>query len=399
MKILWVKSDFLHPTTRGGQIRTLEMLRRLHRRHEIHYVAFDDGAPEGIRRSREYCSKAYPVRHHVPPRRSARFAMQLIRGTFSRSPVSIERYRSEEMRRVIGGLLVSGFDSIVCDFLTPAVNFPDLQEAVLFQHNVESQIWDRLASNASNPASRLYLRRQARLMRGFERRVCQAVRHVVAVSDLDRDMFRGAFGVRHASSIPTGVDVQFFARPNDVEPSSDLVFVGSMDWLPNIDAMRFFLQDVLPVIRRDRPDCSLTIVGRKPDADLMALAGRAGNVQVTGTVEDVRPFLWGARLSIVPLRIGGGTRLKIYEAMAAATPVVSTTIGAEGLDVAAPGEIRLADTADEFAAACLKLLADPPARHRMAQAAHNLVVSRFSWDRVVNEFEAILRRPAADVEA
>src|SRR5687767_14710427 len=139
MKILWVKSDFLHPTTRGGQIRTLEMLRRLHTRHEIHYVAIDDlRNTEGLRRSAEYCSKAYPIVLDVPERRSIRFGLQLMRGLYAAESVAIDRYRSAEMRKVVQNLVASDqFDAVVCDFLTPAVNFPDLSRDILFAHNVE----------------------------------------------------------------------------------------------------------------------------------------------------------------------------------------------------------------------------------------------------------------------
>src|ERR1700761_9591768 len=158
MKILWVKTDFLHPTTRGGQIRTLEMLKALHRRHEIHYVALDDGAnPEGPRRCGEYCSCAYRVPHSVPPRRSLRFAGQLTRGLVSPIPVSVARYVSPLMKRQIEDLLShQRFDSLVCDFLFPAPNIPDLSRAVLFQHNVESMIWRRHVEEAKNPAKRAY---------------------------------------------------------------------------------------------------------------------------------------------------------------------------------------------------------------------------------------------------
>jgi polysaccharide biosynthesis protein PslH len=392
MKILWVKSDFLHPTTRGGQIRTLEMLRRLHARHEVHYAAFDNPAePDGLRRSSEYCARAYPVRHHVPPRRSLKFAVQLARGLYGREPVSIQRYRSGEMRRLIERLTATeAFDAIVCDFLTPAVNFPDVSRAVLFQHNVESVIWDRHVQTAENPIAKAYLRVQARRMRTFERRVCRQAGHVVAVSAADAALMRRLFDVSRISEIPTGVDVEFFARRQAAERVADLVFVGSMDWMPNIDGIRFFVREVLPLVRRSRPQCSLAIVGRTPGPEIQALARQDPNIMVTGTVPDVRPYLWGSTVSVVPLRIGGGTRLKIYEAMAAGTAVVSTAVGAEGLDVASPGQIRLAETASDLAGACLELMSDAAERERMAASALALVSSRFSWDAVNSRFESVL---------
>jgi len=396
MKILWAKSDFLHPTTRGGQIRTLEMLRRLHERNEIHYVGFENPAsPEGVGRSSEYCTRAYPIRHVPPARRSLKFLGQLAAGLRSKLPVSIRRYESAEMRGVLSGLLRNNdFDAVVCDFLTPAVNFPDLSKAVLFQHNVESVIWDRSAEQASNVLAKKYLRLQAERMAAFERQVCHAVKHVIAVSKQDADVMMERFALRRVTAIPTGVDVAFFTPKGEPEPATDLVFVGSMDWLPNIDAMRFFVNDVLPLIRRSRPECTLSIVGRTPGPEVLAFAQRDPRIKVTGTVADVRPFLWDARLSIVPLRIGGGTRLKIYESMAARTPVLSTTVGAEGLSVTAPAQIYLADTAADFAQKCVMLLENAHERKRLASDAWDLVSRRYSWETVARSFESVIELAA-----
>ncbi len=394
MKILWVKSDFLHPTTKGGHIRTLEMLRRLHTRHDVHYVALEDPKqPEGLARSREYCSRAYPIPHDVPPRRSFRFILQLIAGLWSRQPVSIARYRSHDMQRAIGDVMAEErFDCVVCDFLTPAVNFPSLKGIVLFQHNVESIIWERHATTASNPLARFYFGLQARRMLAWERHVCRQVQHIVAVSPADADRMRRMFDVSNVSDVPTGVDLDFFAPSGDRKRIADLVFVGSMDWLPNIDAIRYFVGEVLPLIRRTRPNCSLAIVGRLPGPEITGLAAKDPNITVTGTVKDVRPYLWGSTVSIVPLRIGGGTRLKIYEAIAAKVPVVSTTVGAEGLDITHPTHFRRADTPEAFAAECLSLLDHEIERERLVAAAWESVSSRFSWETVTRQFEVILER-------
>lgn len=393
MKILWVKSDFLHPATRGGQIRTLEMLRRLHRRHEIHYVALDAGqSPEGVARSGEYCSQVYPIRHFVPEKTSPAFAGQLLAGLFSPLPVAVSRYRSRAMRRQIATLLQGHrFDSLVCDFLFPAPNIPDLAHAVLFQHNVETVIWRRRVEQAPDPLRRAYLALQARRMEAFESRVCRGVGHIVAVSETDAAVMRNGFGADRVSEISTGVDLEYFAPPASAPAVADLVFVGSMDWDPNIDGIEFFVRQVLPRIRERRPRTTLAVVGRKPAPRVLNLAGAVPGLIVTGTVPDIRPYLWGSLLSIVPLRIGGGTRLKIYEAMAARVPVVSTAVGFEGLPLT-PGEhLAAADTPEQFAACCLELLENESDRRRIAAAGHELVASRCSWEAVVAQFEQILK--------
>jgi sugar transferase (PEP-CTERM/EpsH1 system associated) len=391
MKLLWVKTDFLHPTTRGGQIRTLEMLRRLHRNHEVHYVAFDNPAqPEGLARSSEYCAKAYPVSHRVPAKTSPAFAVQLVGGLFSRLPVAVSRYQSAAMRRQVEALIgLHKFDSVVCDFLFPAPNIPQLDSCVLFQHNVESMIWQRYVEHATG-LKRLYFRMQAKRMLEYEGEVCRAVRKVIAVSDGDAETMRRIYRVSRALPVPTGVDLDYFVRPDAGPKLADMVFLGSMDWMPNIDGVVWFVREVLPLIRRHRPDCSLAIVGRRPSPEVSKLAESDPLIQVTGTVPDVRPWLFGALASIVPLRIGGGTRLKIYEAMAAKVPVISTAIGAEGLDVTDGENIYLADTPQNFAARCLALLESDADRHRLSSNAWNLVSSKYSWDAATRGMESLL---------
>lgn len=392
MKILWLKSDYLHPTTRGGQIRTLGMLRCLHKRHQIHYVCLDDGTNrEGPARRGEYCTEAFPVKHSVPPRGSLRFVRQLACGLVQELPVAVARYRSAAMKRQVAALLqANDYDCLVCDFLFPAPNVPNLSEAILFQHNVEAVIWKRHVAHAKNPITRAYFSLQAARMERYEQAVCRAVRHVVAVSDVDREIFESRYGVCGVSTVSTGVDLDFFNRPDRTEAKAELVFLGSMDWLPNVDGARFFAEQIYPRIQAQMPECRVALVGRRPDPALQQLARRHTSLIVTGTVDDVRPWLWGAAVSIVPLRIGGGTRLKIFEAMAAETPVVSTAIGAEGLPLENGRHLLIEDDPKAFADACIALIKDDSRRRALASAAWNLIERKYSWEAVTKEFESTL---------
>ena len=390
MKILWVKSDFLHPTTRGGQIRTLEMLKRLHRRHEIHYVALA-GHAEDIERSAEYSTKAYPIPHYAPPHNEPRFWLQVGRSVFSNLPLAVSRYRSVTMQQKIAELTRSEtFDALVCDFLFPAPNIPDLGRAVLFQHNVEAQIWKRRLEHAGGRPQRMYISSQYEKMRRYEAEVCRAVKRVIAVSKQDSETMRSDYGIACVHAIPTGVDIEYFTPPAGLQRIDDLVFVGSMDWAPNVDAVHWFVQEVLPRIRARRSGCTFTIAGRRPDPAIRKLAAKHSGVRVTGTVADVRPYLWEAAVSIVPLRIGGGTRLKIFEAMAAETPVVSTSVGAEGLDLQDGETISIADSPEAFARYCIELLAHPDAARKMAATAWKMVSSCYSWEVASQQFEQVL---------
>jgi glycosyltransferase involved in cell wall biosynthesis len=201
------------------------------------------------------------------------------------------------------------------------------------------------------------------------------------------------FGVERISEVPTGVNVEYFAPPEQSHIEWDMVFPGAMDWLPNVDGVRWFTSEVLPRIRAQRPGTTLVLAGRNPAPAVLAEARRDPLLKVTGTVPDIRPYLWNSAVAIVPLRVGGGTRLKIYEAMAAGVPVVSTHVGAEGLAVTEGRDILLADDPARFAAHCLELLESAPIRAAQSKHARELSAN-FSWNRVAALFEDILRNAA-----
>ncbi len=396
MKILWVNPNFLHPTNKGGQIRTLEIVRALHSRHEIHYAALtQDPNAEGPARASEYSTTSYAYPHAVPGKRSLAFAMQLGAGLFSDMPLAVSRFYSPEMAKGLAALIKQErFDRLVCDFLVPAPHFPDPSKFVLFQHNVETMIWRRHVEHASGAPQRAYMRLQASRMEQYEGRICRAAGSIIAVSDVDARMMRDLFQVERVAAVPTGVNLGYFAPPTQLPQrpanAADLVFVGSMDWMPNVDGVDYFAKNILPLIRARKPDCSVAIVGRDPSPATLALAQSDPRFFVTGTVPDVRPYLWHSKASIVPLRIGGGTRLKVYESMAAGVPVISTTIGAEGLVYHAPDDIRIADEPKAFADQCVELLEQDNTRRGIAQAALKLVTDNFSSESVAKKFEELL---------
>ena len=392
MKILWICPFFLHPTDRGAQIRTLGTLKELHKRHEIHFAALNDPRNlEGPQRSSEYSSRHISVKHSAPGRRSMGIVPQLASSIVNPMPMAVSRYSSKRLKQKVDALIAAEhYDSIVCDFLAAAPNLGDLGKSVLFQHNVETTIWQRHVEQSRSLVKKLFFQIQAGKMEAYERKICRTAKHVIAVSDIDAARMKRMFGIESVSSVPTGVDVEYFASRAAVPFISDIVFCGSMDWLPNVDAVEYFLSRILPLIRDKLPGTTFTIAGRSPDARVLnAVEGLAG-VTVTGKVEDMRPYLWGAKISVVPIRIGGGTRLKIYECMAAGVPVVSTTVGAEGLRYDDGRDLIAADDPASFAAACVRLLTDDAARQALAHNALEHAQREFSWEAVSREFEAIL---------
>lgn len=396
MKVLWVNTNFMHPTTKGGQIRTLEMLRYLHQWHEIHYVALErPDQPEGPARANEYSTRSYPFRYSIPDKTSAAFIPQLIGGLFSSVPLALGRFNPPGMKAFLADLIRrERFDTAVADHLAPMTYFPDRAHCVLFQHNVEFMIWRRHVQHAGDPLRRAYFKQQADKMFEFERKACRESGHVVACSEVDAKLMRESFGISHVSDVPTGVNIEYFTPPDAppaLTPKVDFAFVGSMDWLPNQQGVLWFTREILPLIRRRRPAATFAVVGRTPPANIQAL-GADPLITITGTVPEVRSWFWESGVSVVPLLIGGGTRLKIYEAMAAKSPVVSTTIGAEGLAYRDGEHLRIGDTPEAFAGACLDLIENPGKRRKIVDAAHELVNSRFSWEVAARRFDEILQK-------
>ena len=396
VRILWLKTELLHPVDKGGKIRSYNMLKALKRNCQITYLTLDDGTADNTARelASEYCHELVCIPHRRREKFTTGFYVELVLNLASVLPYAIKKYESAEMRREIRKR-VGTFDVLICDFLAPAVNVPrDLNCAtVLFQHNVEAMIWKRHYEVQTNAARKAYLFRQWRKMFDFEAATCPRYDCVVAVSREDREQMEREYHVKNVYDVPTGVDTDFFRPGGAVERQShNLVFTGSMDWLPNEDAIRYFTEQIMPRIKQSVPDVTLTVVGRDPYPGLLELSKRDPSVIVTGRVEDVRPYMDQAAVYIVPLRIGGGTRLKIYEAMAMEKAIVSTSIGAEGLPVTNETEILLADTPESFADSVVKLLQDQNLANAIGQRAAARVRQEFGWESVADSFATICER-------
>jgi polysaccharide biosynthesis protein PslH len=405
MRILWLKTDLLLPLDKGGKLRTWHLMRHLAKHHEITYLAFAEpgdtsghgvGASPSGNAMREVAARVETITRSEPAKGTWEFYADAAKHLVDPLPYAVGKYRSAAFRQRLDALLANGnFDLIVCDFLFPAVNLPKRLPcpAVIFTHNVEAEIWRRHAETKTSALSKWLYGMQYRRMLRYEGNTLARFDGVLAVSDADRDTFARIYpgAVRNpAHVVPTGVDTDYFTASASEAVSREIVFTGSMDWLPNEDAMLFFCRDVLPLIRAEEPDVRLSIVGRAPTPAVKQLADHA-NVRVTGRVDDVRPYMRDAAVYIVPLRIGGGTRLKIFEAMAMGKAVVSTTIGAEGLPVTNGEHVLLADEPNTFARAVVHLLRDIDRRRQLEAAARSLVVEKYDWSAVAGALESALQ--------
>jgi glycosyltransferase involved in cell wall biosynthesis len=392
--LLFVSPRFLFPADSGGKIRTAQILRGMKDgRYEITLAS--PVPPGGLDRySDDLCALCTRFVGWPEPRRGPSFEVLRLRHLASRLPVPVATDRSAVGRRVIETALSRRPDVAVFDFPHAAMLAPRSLPvpSVLFTHNVESEIFRRHADVSSSPFKRIVWRNQLRKMERFERDALSRFQTVVAVSERDAAWFREGLGIDHAEVIPTGVDTGFFpwSPPGEM---GRVAFTGSMDWLANIDAMDWFLDDVWDRVARQAPGASMRVIGRNPPAGLASRVRERGLPwELTGFVDDVRPHLRGSSVYVIPLRVGGGTRIKVFEAMAMGCPVVSTSIGVEGLPLEPGRHYLRADTADDFADAVVRLLRDPELRLALSREARRHVEERFSFRRAAEAFEEICRR-------
>ena len=402
MKILWVKAGKLLPVDTGGKIRSYNILRKLASRHEVTFLSYYNGRRDDTydREIGELLPGARVIHTATPDSTTfARVLLYLLRLP-SPAPFAVSKFLSRESRRLLAQWLNEDrFDVAVCDFLAATLNFPkrSATPVALFQHNVESVLWRRQADYEANPIKRLVFKLEAAKMLRYERSAAGRFDHVIAVSESDRDLMMTMTDPSRISVAPTGVDLaQFRAAAGESATEPLVMFVGSMDWEANIDGCAYFCREIWPQIKRATPGALLRIVGRNPDRRVKGLASE--DVEVTGSVPSVIEHLRQAAVVVVPLRIGGGTRLKIYEAMAMRKAVVSSTVGAEGLDVNHGRDILLADDPRTFADYVIEMLRDPSKRMRIETAAGEQA-AKYDWSVVTDQFEDALARTRASGRA
>jgi glycosyltransferase involved in cell wall biosynthesis len=398
-ELLFVSSRFLFPVDSGGKIRTTQILKGLRGGHfRVRLVS--PGPVDSVPSHAAQINTVCDVFEHWPDDRgSLAYRLRRYASVGSSVPVAVASDRSEAGRQLISQCLARRPALVVFDFPHSVVLAPDQLNvpSVLFTHNVESWIFERHVQVARNALTRALWADQHRKMVRFERATLERFDTVIAVSEKDAAWFRDQFGIANVETIPTGVDLDYFGwqAPGT---GHEIVFVGSMDWHANQDGVRFFLDEVWPLVVREVPDAKMKVIGRQPPARLVDAAPKAA-WRFTGYVDDVRPHAFGSAAAVIPLRVGGGTRIKAYEAMAMGIPVVSTSIGVEGLPLEADRHYLCADDARAFARATVRLLRDPELRGELSRQARSFVESKYSNREVARIFEAICantaRRPVA----
>jgi glycosyltransferase involved in cell wall biosynthesis len=382
MRLLFLSFAFPLPLNNGHRMRSWSVLNALAAEgHDVTLLTF--GEPEEVdehhRALSQVCREIDTVPLGLESLSSSTDRPNRLLGLFSAQPYAVRRFASPPMQaRIRHYLARRTFGAVLCDTVYSAVNLPATRVPVILNtHNVEHLVLRRYVALERNPAKRLYAWTEMRKLRKWERDTCRRAATGMACSEYDRRQLSSLCSGFRATVVPNVVDVDRYVPSGDRETST-LLFQGAIDWFPNRDAINFFVTQVLPILRRNAPRIRFVIAGRNPAPGFVRKFTDIPEIEFTGTVPDMGPELARASVCVVPLRIGSGTRLKILEAAAMAKPIVSTRIGAEGLDFVDGEEIVLADEPSEFARAVADLLADPVRRRAMGLAARRRVEIQYS---------------------
>lgn len=389
MKLLMVFHTMTYPPESGVTKRTYYLLEEMARRHEVTLVTF--GSPREEESIRQRLGGQLKRIVFVNGRRP-RWMNLLKRIELGLTFRSLLRHSATpRMQRALDqAFAAERFDLVFLG--TPLFHFyrlPGGSPVVTDTHNVEYDLHYRSYQQASGPVARAYYWYQYRLLRRDELAASSRGEALLTTSARDKEVFQRDLPRQRIEVVPNGVDLQYFSPP-PVEPDPfSMVFCGMMDWAPNDQGMTWFLDKVWPIVKARQPRATLTVVGSRPSAALQRRAG--GGVTVTGYVEDVRPPVAHGQVYVVPLLVGGGTRLKAVEAMSMRKAIVTTSVGCEGIDLRQEESALFADEPEDFAAAVVRLFGDAGLRARLAERAQSIARAHYGWDTIGSELDAVCR--------
>lgn len=382
MNILIVTTRLPYPMISGAKIRAFHILKALAERHKVALISFY-GSEDEEKHFDIYKSMGVNLVPILNQAIDEQVGLKALFHSLSTGlPLTVSKYRHPEMVEAIAKHSRAA-DVIHCEHMHMAEYLFGITDKpkMLDAHNVETQIAYRYSRCESNMLKKLILSLNYRAMRSYEKKVCAGFDMTLSVSMEDQKVLESEFGAGCVRLLENGVDVDYFApvNKNFQDQPKKLVFVGAMDWLPNSDGIKYFIKEILPIIRQDFPGIKLDVVGKDPPQDIRQLSNIDG-IRVTGTVDDVRPFVHDSHLYVVPLRFGGGSRLKILEAFSMGIPVVSTSLGCEGIECVNGKDLLVADSPADFAATVVRLLKDPELCCRLTNNARILAVNTYSWN-------------------
>jgi len=394
MHVAIIDGDVSYPATSGKRLRTLNLMLQVAKRHRITYVGRCAPDSQEARVApiflRQHNIEPILVHDPVPHKAGLAFYGRLLANLFAADPYSVTSHQSEPMRRAVAELASkqkidvwqlewTGYLATI-DRAVPGPR-------VVIAHNVDSLIWQRYYENEKNIAKRVFLKEQWRKFRRFEERAFREATRVVAVSEEDAQLIRTDFGQSNVDVVDNGIDRAFFESVHELRDPMSILFLGALDWRPNLDAIDLLLEKIFPKVRAIEPNAKLLIVGRNPPASLSERLANAQGVALHPNVADVRRYLGSSGVMAVPLRIGGGSRLKILEALACGLPVVSTKVGAEGLLIK-PGTDYVQADEDAMADALVYAVRNPIESQALAAHGRELVLRTYDWSVLATKLEA-----------
>lgn len=392
--MLFVSPRFLFPADSGGKIRTSQILKNM-KGGEFEITLLSPGTKT---EEQKYASELGMVADKLicweDDKGKLKSSLMRLLSFFSIMPVSVAGDKSKNGTQLLLRELAKKPDVVVFDFPHSKVLMPNklTTPSVMFTHNVEAEIFKRHYEVSSNFIKRYVWKNQLDKMEKFEDDALKSFDSVIAVSQRDADYFKDRLGLSNIFTIKTGVDLEYFGY-NEPTDEKRVVFTGSMDWLANIDGIEYFLDEIWPGVHKVNKDIKMVVIGKNPPDKLIKKAkAKNYNWEFTGFVDDVRDHVKSAAVYVIPLRVGGGTRIKAFEAMAMGCPIVSTSIGIEGLPITDKKHYYNADTAQDFSAAILHLAGNKEERNSISKEARSCVEKNFSNKIVAEEFESICRQ-------
>jgi sugar transferase (PEP-CTERM/EpsH1 system associated) len=410
MRILWLSHFIPYPPKSGKHLRSYHLLRGVAARHEVDLFTFiEDPWLEIFYASRaaglEDCARelggicrAVHFQEVDRLRRPGGRWRSALAGLVSRNCYSLRTLHSPAAQRALEKFTAGkAYDLVHFDTigLAPFREMFAAIPATLGHHNIESHMLLRRASTESHPLKKLYFWQEGQRVQRYEAATAARFAAHITCSDLDRERLAVTAPQARSVTIPNGVDIEYFQPTSVPSAAPSLIFVGSLNWYPNIDAVQFLLKEIWPLAKAAAPELRLDIVGSAPPPGIVSLAAGLEGVRLHGFVDDVRPFLNAATLYICPIRDGGGTKLKILDAFAMAKALVAHPIACEGIDAEPGRHVLYAETAEQFAQRISHLLAHPQERAQMGLAARALVVERYSFTPIAQHLASVFEAAAA----
>ena len=395
MRILFLSQVLPYPLDAGPKMRSYFVLRHLTQKHEVTLLTFvrDTDQPQDIAHLAEFCHAVHTVPMHRTRLRDVKFLAQSL---LTRQPFLIVRDQIPAMTDKIRQMITSElFDVVHADqlwmaqYALAARAVSTKPKLILDQHNAVHLIPKRLTDGTSNPIKQIFLAREARSLAIYEPEVCHRFDDVVWVTEEDRRAVAALPGSNINGQLPSTV-IPICADPIQVKPvirdsnKQRITFLGGLHWPPNAEGILWFAKQVFPQVKAEAPEAVLTVVGKSPPAGL-----DGEGIEVTGYVTDLMPYLAETAVFIVPLHAGGGMRVKILDAWSWGLPIVSTTIGAEGIETQPEQNILIADTASAFVQAVIRVIREPALAQQLSQAGRQTIIDKYDWQKIYPAWDEV----------